>query len=166
MINVTAASAADRQAVADMLPVLRARFPTITRLWADDGYTGVLITLALAVLPAPGRHCDQTQRRRRRLRGATTPLGGSTIFRLAASLAPSGPRLRAAPGLQRGDDHVVDDPAHDPPPRSPGANADRPEDSLTSRPLATSRFVCDRTPSVFERTGATPSADTISLQLQ
>ncbi|MFJ4790736.1 hypothetical protein [Streptomyces sp. NPDC088794] len=36
---------------------------------------------------------------------------------------------------------------------------------MTSQPLAASRFVFDRTPSVFECTGATPSANTISLQL-
>ncbi|MEN8652232.1 transposase [Streptomyces sp. 21So2-11] len=50
MISVTVASVTDRQAATDMLPVLRTRFPTITRLWADGGYTGVLITWALTVL--------------------------------------------------------------------------------------------------------------------
>ncbi|MCM2579610.1 IS5 family transposase [Streptomyces meridianus] len=50
MINVTAGSVTDRQAAADMLPVLRDRFPTIARLWADGGYTGTLITWALAAL--------------------------------------------------------------------------------------------------------------------
>ena len=50
MINVTAGDVTDRQAAADMLPALRERFPTITRLWADGGYTGTLITWALAVL--------------------------------------------------------------------------------------------------------------------
>ncbi|MGR8006936.1 IS5 family transposase [Streptomyces hypolithicus] len=50
MINVTAGDVTDRQAATDMLPVLRERFPTITRLWADGGYTGTLITWALSVL--------------------------------------------------------------------------------------------------------------------
>jgi transposase len=50
MINVTAGNVTDRQAATDMLPVLRTRFPTITKLWADGGYTGVLITWALTVL--------------------------------------------------------------------------------------------------------------------
>ncbi|MFE2936980.1 IS5 family transposase [Streptomyces sp. NPDC059278] len=50
MINVTAGDVTDRQAAADMLPALRERFPTITRLWADGGYTGTLITWALAAL--------------------------------------------------------------------------------------------------------------------
>lgn len=50
MINVTAGDVTDRQAAADMLPALRKRFPTITKLWADGGYTGTLITWALAVL--------------------------------------------------------------------------------------------------------------------
>jgi transposase len=50
MINVTAGDVTDRQAAADMLPVLRERFPTIIRLWADGGYTGTLITWALTVL--------------------------------------------------------------------------------------------------------------------
>lgn len=50
MINVTAGDVTDRQAATDMLPALRERFPTITRLWADGGYTGALITWALAVL--------------------------------------------------------------------------------------------------------------------
>jgi transposase len=50
MINVTAGDVTDRQAATDMLPALRERFPTITRLWADGGYTGTLITWALAVL--------------------------------------------------------------------------------------------------------------------
>ncbi|WP_254641860.1 IS5 family transposase [Streptomyces sp. BV129] len=50
MINVSAADVTDRQAAADMLPALRRRFPTITKLWADGGYTGVLITWALTVL--------------------------------------------------------------------------------------------------------------------
>jgi len=49
-IRVTAADVTDRQAAADMLPALHTRFPTITRLWADSGYTGVLVTWALAVL--------------------------------------------------------------------------------------------------------------------
>lgn len=50
MINVTAGDIADRQAATDMLPVLRERFPTITRLWADGGYTGTLVTWALTVV--------------------------------------------------------------------------------------------------------------------
>ncbi|WP_329460568.1 IS5 family transposase [Streptomyces sp. NBC_01497] len=50
MINVGAGDVTDRQAAADMLPALRERFPAITRLWADGGYTGTLITWALAVL--------------------------------------------------------------------------------------------------------------------
>ncbi|MFI6951810.1 IS5 family transposase [Streptomyces sp. NPDC050422] len=50
MINVTAGNVTDRQAATDMLPALRERFPTITRLWADGGYTGTLITWALTVL--------------------------------------------------------------------------------------------------------------------
>ncbi len=49
-IHVSAAAVTDRQAAADMLPALRERFPTITKLWADGGYTGLLITWALAVL--------------------------------------------------------------------------------------------------------------------
>ena len=44
MINVTAGDVTDRQAATDMLPVLRTRFPNLTRLWADGGCTGVLIT--------------------------------------------------------------------------------------------------------------------------
>lgn len=50
MTNVSAGDVTDRQAAADMLPALRRRFPTITKLWADGGYTGVLITWALTVL--------------------------------------------------------------------------------------------------------------------
>ena len=50
MINVTSGDVTDRQAATDMLPALHERFPTITRLWADGGYTGTLITWALAVL--------------------------------------------------------------------------------------------------------------------
>lgn len=50
MINVTAGDVTDRQAATVMLPGLRERFPTITKLWADGGYTGVLITWALTVL--------------------------------------------------------------------------------------------------------------------
>ncbi|MFI6289919.1 IS5 family transposase [Streptomyces sp. NPDC051018] len=49
-IRVLPAHVTDRQAAADMLPALRERFPTITKLWADGGYTGVLVTWALAVL--------------------------------------------------------------------------------------------------------------------
>ncbi|MCX5195695.1 transposase [Streptomyces sp. NBC_00249] len=50
MINVTAGDVTDRQAATVMLPGLRERFPTITKLWADGGYTGVLITWALTAL--------------------------------------------------------------------------------------------------------------------
>ncbi|WP_435867587.1 IS5 family transposase [Streptomyces xanthophaeus] len=50
MINVTAGDVTDRQAATVMFPGLRERFPTITKLWADGGYTGVLITWALTVL--------------------------------------------------------------------------------------------------------------------
>jgi transposase len=50
MINVTAGDVTDRQAATDMLPALHGRFPTITKLWADSGYTGTLITWALAAL--------------------------------------------------------------------------------------------------------------------
>ncbi len=50
MINVTAGDVTDRQAAADMLSALRDRFPTITRLWADSGYTGTLITWDLSML--------------------------------------------------------------------------------------------------------------------
>lgn len=47
---MTAGDFTDRQAATDMLPALRERFPTVTRLWADGSYTGTLITWALAVL--------------------------------------------------------------------------------------------------------------------
>lgn len=50
MIDMTAGDVTDRQAATDMLPAPRERFPMITRLWADGGYTGTLITWALAVL--------------------------------------------------------------------------------------------------------------------
>ncbi|MER5724636.1 transposase [Streptomyces sp. NPDC006682] len=50
MIDVTAGDVTDRQAATDMLPTLRERFPAVTRLWADGGYTGTLSTWALAVL--------------------------------------------------------------------------------------------------------------------
>ncbi|MCX4650263.1 MULTISPECIES: IS5 family transposase [Streptomyces] len=60
-IRVLPAHVTDRQAAADMLPALRERFPTITKLWADGGYTGVLVTWALAVLQlivTVVRRCD------------------------------------------------------------------------------------------------------------
>ncbi|WP_425834090.1 IS5 family transposase [Streptomyces fractus] len=50
MIHVSAGDVTDRQAATDMLPALTGRFPTVTKLWADGGYTGTLITWALAVL--------------------------------------------------------------------------------------------------------------------
>lgn len=50
MINVSAGDVTDRQAATDMLPALRDRFPALTKLWADGGYTGTLITWALTVL--------------------------------------------------------------------------------------------------------------------
>ncbi|MEU6127399.1 transposase [Streptomyces sp. NPDC047123] len=52
-IYVSAGDVTDRQAATDMLPDLpdlADRFPTITNVWADGGYTGTLITWALAVL--------------------------------------------------------------------------------------------------------------------
>ncbi len=49
-IHVSAASVTDRQAAATMLPALRERFPTITKVWADSGYTGQLISWALTML--------------------------------------------------------------------------------------------------------------------
>lgn len=49
-IRVLPAHVTDREAATDMLPALRERFPTVTKLWADGGYTGVLVTWALAVL--------------------------------------------------------------------------------------------------------------------
>ncbi|WP_425824667.1 IS5 family transposase [Streptomyces fractus] len=50
MIHVTAGDVTDRQAATDMLPALARRFPAISKVWADSGYTGALITWALAVL--------------------------------------------------------------------------------------------------------------------
>lgn len=50
MIHVTAGDVTDRQAACDMLPALADRFPTISKVWADGGYTGTLISWALAVL--------------------------------------------------------------------------------------------------------------------
>ncbi|MEO3768740.1 IS5 family transposase [Streptomyces sp. B8F3] len=49
-IRVLPADVTDRQAATGMLPALRTRFPTVTKLWADSGYTGVLVTWALALL--------------------------------------------------------------------------------------------------------------------
>jgi transposase len=49
-IRVLPAHVTDREAATDMLPALRERFPSVTKLWADGGYTGVLVTWALAVL--------------------------------------------------------------------------------------------------------------------
>ncbi|MFE6156777.1 transposase [Streptomyces sp. NPDC057889] len=50
MIHVRAGDVTDRQAATDLLPALANRFPTVTKLWADGGYTGTLITWALAAL--------------------------------------------------------------------------------------------------------------------
>ncbi|GAA3814999.1 IS5 family transposase [Streptomyces chiangmaiensis] len=46
MVLVCAADVTDRQAARVMLPRLRARFHTITLVWADGGYTGRLVTWA------------------------------------------------------------------------------------------------------------------------
>ncbi|CAM5511747.1 DDE transposase [Streptomyces canarius] len=46
MVLVCAADVTDRQAARVMLPRLRARFPKITLVWADGGYTGRLVTWA------------------------------------------------------------------------------------------------------------------------
>ncbi|MFE5113685.1 IS5 family transposase [Streptomyces sp. NPDC056663] len=50
MIHVRAGDVTDRQAATDLLPALANRFPTVTKLWAHGGYTGTLITWALAAL--------------------------------------------------------------------------------------------------------------------
>ncbi|MFF3645521.1 hypothetical protein [Streptomyces sp. NPDC002564] len=62
-------------------------------------------------------------------------------------------------------DPVVDDDAHDPPPRRPAAGVNRPDGSLTSQPRSTSRLALDRTPSTLVFTAiSTPSLDANSLQ--
>ncbi|MEV0115293.1 IS5 family transposase [Streptomyces sp. NPDC050844] len=69
--RVLPADVTDRQAATDILPALRTRFPTITKLWADSGYTGVLVTWALAVLQLVAtivKRCDD-------LRGFRVPDG-------------------------------------------------------------------------------------------
>ncbi|MEU9108747.1 hypothetical protein AB0D54_31325 [Streptomyces xanthophaeus] len=54
---------------------------------------------------------------------------------------------------------------HDPPPRSPGASANRPEGSLTSQPLSAVRAAFDRTSSTFAGTRSRPSIEVISPQV-
>ncbi|MEU7166644.1 transposase, partial [Streptomyces morookaense] len=46
MVLVTAGNVTDRQAAHVMLPRLRERFAAITLVWADNGYTGRLVTWA------------------------------------------------------------------------------------------------------------------------
>lgn len=46
MVLVCAADVTDREAARIMLPGLRARFRTVTLVWADGGYTGRLVTWA------------------------------------------------------------------------------------------------------------------------
>ncbi|MFF0503359.1 IS5 family transposase [Streptomyces fimicarius] len=49
-ISVRAGDVTDRHAATSMLPTLRDRFPRLTRVLADGGYTGTLITFARTVL--------------------------------------------------------------------------------------------------------------------
>ncbi|MFE7333642.1 IS5 family transposase [Streptomyces fimicarius] len=49
-ISVRAGDVTDRHAATSMLPTLRDRFPRLTRVFADGGYTGTLITFARTVL--------------------------------------------------------------------------------------------------------------------
>lgn len=46
VVLVTAGNVTDRRAAGVMLPGLRSRFPRITLVWADSGYTGRLVTWA------------------------------------------------------------------------------------------------------------------------
>lgn len=50
MVLVCAADVTDRQAARGMLPCLRTRFPKITLVWADSGYSGRVVTWAKAKL--------------------------------------------------------------------------------------------------------------------
>src|SRR5882757_11541302 len=79
------------------------------------------------------------------------------------ALTPAGTRLRNSRGQLRGDDPVLDDHGHDPPPRTPWASRNRPFASLTSQPRATRRFAFERTPSLFAAVPSKPSTPVSSL---
>lgn len=48
VIAVTAASVGDRQVMADLVRKLRRHCPTVRHLWADRGYTGLIVASCIA----------------------------------------------------------------------------------------------------------------------
>ena len=96
VVMVTSAGVQDRDGADRLLPLLRARFSTMTLVWADGGYAGRLVAWAATVLALTVTD-RQAHRRPERVRRASPPVGRGTEIRLAQPPPAPGPRLRAAP---------------------------------------------------------------------
>ncbi|MGW7674143.1 transposase, partial [Streptomyces sp. NPDC054775] len=149
-VMVTPASTQDRDAAQDLLAQVAARHHRLRRVWADSGYTGMLVGWWVGGLvrdraePDTDRH--PPQRRPEGLRGSAQAVARGADLRLAHLLPARGPRLREAARVLGSDDPVVDDHGHDPLSR-PSPQANRPGIGSCAHPRATSRLSLHRMPS-------------------
>ncbi|WP_323184023.1 transposase [Streptomyces sp. NBC_01221] len=115
-VMVTPADTGDRTAAQTLLAQVADAHHRLELVWADGGYTGSLIThclTALALVLAIVKRSDD-------MRGFVV-LPQASVDRRAILRPPDahptpGARLRAIHQQRRGDDLLVNDPPHDPPP--------------------------------------------------
>ena len=114
-VMVTAADIGDRAAARVLLEQVADAHHRLALVWADGGYTGSLVEYCLAALAlvlAIVKRSDDM----RGVRGAAQAVDRRAPLRPPDAHPPPGARLRAPHHQRRGDDLLVDDPAHDPPP--------------------------------------------------
>ncbi|GLP67221.1 hypothetical protein TUSST3_38430 [Streptomyces sp. TUS-ST3] len=114
VVAVTAASVHDPAAGTQLLTRVRARHPTITKAWADNGYKTKAVEHAAEI----GINLEIVQRDPavRGFRVQPRPLDHRTHPRLAHAPPPPGPRLRNPPTPTSRHDPARRHQPHDPPP--------------------------------------------------
>ncbi|MFI0939706.1 IS5 family transposase [Streptomyces sp. NPDC021020] len=115
-VVVTAGSVTDREAGGTLLARLRERRRRITIVWADGGYTRTPGRLCPR-RPEPRSDRVQTHQQYRRVHRPAQEMVGRADVRVADAPTPPRARLRESHRDLGGDDPLLDEHGHEPPPR-------------------------------------------------
>ncbi|MFF4854702.1 transposase [Streptomyces rubiginosohelvolus] len=116
-VAVTAANVGDREAAVPLLERVVAAHRSLRLIWADGGYTGVLVDWAREKLHLTLEIVKRSDAPRFVVLPRRWVVEGDA--ELADAVTPAGTRLRNPARHQRVHNPVVDDHAHEPPPRPP-----------------------------------------------
>lgn len=135
-VHVLAASVQDRDGARRSLLWTRLDHPTVTRIWADQGFAGRLVDWCATVLHPHLGHRPQGPTTTG-LQGAAQAVGGRAHVRVDHHATPPGLRLRTRSGTLRNHDWLGHDRRDTPPthPR-PTRHTPRPPPTTENHPVA------------------------------